>query len=44
MLQRAVSIHQDLLALAANVFELRHKALEITGRQGEQKPIAGPIR
>ena len=43
MVQRTVSIHQDLLALAANVFKLRHKPLKIAGRQGEQKPIAGPI-
>jgi hypothetical protein len=30
--------------LAANVFKLRHESLEIAGGQGEQKPIAGPIR
>jgi hypothetical protein len=29
--------------LAANVFKLQHKPLEIAGGQREQKPIAGPI-
>ena len=43
MVERAVSIHQDLLTLAANVFELRQKLLEIGGWQGQQKPIARPI-
>ncbi len=36
-----MGVHQDLRALAANLFKLRHKPLEITGGQGEQKPIAG---
>jgi hypothetical protein len=43
MVERTVSVHEDLLALAANVFKLRHKPLEIAGWQGEQKPITGPI-
>jgi hypothetical protein len=43
MVERTVSIHWDLLALAANVFKLRHEALEIAGRLSEQKPIAWPI-
>jgi hypothetical protein len=29
--------------LAVNLFKLRHKPLEIAGRQGKQKPIAGPV-
>jgi hypothetical protein len=43
MVERAISVHDDLLALAVNVFKLRHEPLEIAGRQREQKPIAGPI-
>jgi hypothetical protein len=43
MLERTVSVHENLLALAANVFELRHKPLEIARGQREQKPIAGPF-
>jgi hypothetical protein len=43
MVERAICVHQDLRALAANVFKLRHEPLEIAGRQSEQKPIAGPI-
>ena len=41
MIERAVSVHEDLLAMAANVFKLRHKLLEIAGGEGKQKPIAG---
>jgi hypothetical protein len=41
--ERTISIHENLLALAANVLKVRHKLREIVGRQGEQKPIAGPI-
>jgi hypothetical protein len=43
MVERTIGIHQDLRALAANLFKLRHKPLEIAGGQREQKPIAGPI-
>jgi hypothetical protein len=43
MVERTISVHENLLALAAKVFKLRDKLLEIAGRQGEQKPIAGPI-
>jgi hypothetical protein len=43
MVERTVGVHQDLRALAANLFKLRHKPLEIAGWQGKQKPIAGPI-
>jgi hypothetical protein len=43
MVERAVSVHQDLRALAAYVLELRQKLLEIGGWQGEQQPIARPI-
>jgi hypothetical protein len=35
MVERTVSVHEDLLALAANVFEFRHKPLEIAGWQGQ---------
>jgi hypothetical protein len=43
MVERTVSVHEDLLALAANVFKLRHKPLEIAGWKREQKPITRPI-
>jgi len=43
MVERAIGVHQDLRALAADLFKLRHKPLEIAGGQREQKPIAGPI-
>ena len=35
MVERTISVHEDLLALAANVFKLRHEPLEIAGWQGE---------
>jgi hypothetical protein len=38
-----VGIHEDLLALAANMFQLRQELSGISGWQGEQKAIAGPI-
>jgi hypothetical protein len=43
MVERTISVHQDLPALAWNVFKLRDKSLEIAGWQGEYEPIAGPI-
>ena len=43
MVERAISVHEDLVASAANLFKLRQKTLEITGWESEQKPIAGPI-
>ena len=43
MVERTISVHQDLRAFAANLFKLRHKPLEIAGRQRQQKPIAGPV-
>ena len=43
MVERAIGVHQDLRAFAANSFKLRHKPLEIAGRQRQQKPIAGSI-
>jgi hypothetical protein len=43
MIERTVRVQQNLPALAANAFKLRHKLLEIGGWQGEQEPIAGPI-
>jgi hypothetical protein len=35
MVERTVGVHEDLLALAANLFKLRHKLLEIAGWQRE---------
>jgi hypothetical protein len=43
VVERTISVHQNLAALAWNAFKLWHKSLEIAGWQGEQKPIAGPI-
>jgi hypothetical protein len=43
MVERAIGVHQDLRALAADLFKLRHKPIEIAGGQREQQPIAGPI-
>ena len=43
MVERTIGVHQDLPALAVNLFKLRHELLEIAGWQSEQKPIAGPI-
>jgi hypothetical protein len=43
MVERAIRVHQDLRALAANLFKLRHKPIEIARRQREQQPIARPI-
>jgi hypothetical protein len=42
MVKRTIRVHEDLRALAAYLFKLRHKPLEIAGWQGKQKPIAGP--
>jgi len=35
MVERTISIHQDLPAVAAYLLKLRHKLLEIGGWQGE---------
>ena len=35
MIERTISIHQDLFAFAAYLFKLRHKLLKIGGWQGE---------
>ena len=35
MVKRPISVHKDLPAMAANVFKLRHKLLEIRGWQVE---------
>jgi esterase/lipase superfamily enzyme len=43
VVERTISVQQNLLAFAANLFKLRHKPLEIAGWQGKQKPIARPI-
>jgi hypothetical protein len=43
VVERTISIHQHLPAVAGNAFKLRHKPREIAGRQGKQEPIARPI-
>jgi len=43
MVEEAISVHQDLRAVAADALKLRHQPSEIGGWQGEQKPVAGPI-
>ena len=43
MVERTISVHQDLLAAARDVFKMRHKPPQIAGRQCEQEPIAGPF-
>ena len=35
MVERTISVHEDLPALTANLFKLRQKPLEIAGWQGE---------
>jgi hypothetical protein len=35
MIERTISIHQDLSAFTAYLFKLRHNLLEIGGWQGE---------
>jgi hypothetical protein len=35
MVERTISVHQDLRALAANLFKARQKPLEISGGQRE---------
>jgi hypothetical protein len=35
MVERAISVHENLLALAANVLKLRQESLEIAGWQGK---------
>ena len=35
MVERTIGVHKDLPAMAANVFKLRHKLLEIRGWQVE---------
>src|SRR3984893_12852224 len=35
MVERTISVHENLPALAANVLELRHESLESTGWQGQ---------
>ena len=36
LVERTISAHENLLALAANVLKLRHELLEIAGWQGKQ--------
>jgi hypothetical protein len=35
MVERTISVHENLLTLAANMFKLRHKSREIAGWQRE---------
>jgi len=35
MVERTISVHQDLLAVAGDVFKMRHKPPQIAGRQSE---------
>jgi hypothetical protein len=35
IVERTISVHENLPALAANVFKLRHELLEIAGWQGK---------
>jgi hypothetical protein len=35
MVERTIGVHENLVALAANVLELRHKLLEIAGWQSD---------
>jgi hypothetical protein len=35
MIERTISVYQDLFAFTAYLFELRHKLLEIRGWQGK---------
>ena len=44
MVERTVGVREDLPALAVTLFKLWYEPLEIAGWEGEQKPIAGPIR
>ncbi len=43
MVERTISVHENLPALAENVLKLWHQELEIAGWQGKKKSIAGPI-
>ena len=43
MVERTVSVDQDLFAPTANMLKVRHELLEIAGGQGKQEAIAGPI-
>ena len=40
LVERHIGVDQHLLALAVDVFEVRHEPLEIARRQGEQQTIA----
>ena len=35
MVERTISVHENLLALAENMFKLWHESLEIAGRQSQ---------
>ena len=35
MVERTISVHENLRTLAANVLKLRHELLEIAGWQGK---------
>jgi hypothetical protein len=42
MVERTISVRENLPALAENVLKLWHQELEIAGWQGKKKSIAGP--
>jgi hypothetical protein len=41
MIERAIRVHEDLLAVAANLLELGNKLLEVGRWQREQEPVSG---
>jgi hypothetical protein len=43
LIERIVHVQQYLVPFTANEFEFGCKLLKVTGREGEQKPIAGWI-
>jgi hypothetical protein len=43
MIEGAIRVHEDLLAVETNVLQLGHKLLEVGRRQREQKPVSGQI-
>jgi hypothetical protein len=43
VVERTISVHENLPALAANLFKLWHEPFKIARWKGEQKPVAGPI-
>jgi len=41
MVERAIGVHQDLRALAANLFKLRRKPLQTTGGAAQAEADCG---